>query len=232
MAFYEVYIIFVGVNKSNTIILLMQRLKFSLFIFTLFLCLAHAQAQNTAGTPAKTAKASPGKPQGLSGGSIASQFDYINSSSNNFQEYKVVRKTSLEKLEANITDSIKAMQVQLANIHGTLSNHDNEVSSLKDSLQHVGQELKAAKEQKESFSFLGILLPKSTYNSVVWCIIGILALALIFYIYRYSQSHLVTADAKKTLEELRTEFDQHRKKAMEREQKLNRQLQDELNKRL
>ncbi|WP_134089885.1 hypothetical protein [Olivibacter sp. XZL3] len=211
----------------------MQRLKFSLIIFALSLCLANAQAQNTTGTPAKTAKASQGKPpQGLNGGSIASQFDYINSSSNNFQEYKVVRKTSLEKLEANITDSIKAMQVQLANIHGTLSNHDNEVASLKDSLQHVGQELKAAKEQKESFSFLGILLPKSTYNLLVWCIIGILALALIFYIYRYSQSHLVTADAKKTLEELRAEFDQHRKKAMEREQKLNRQLQDELNKRL
>lgn len=208
----------------------MQRLKFPLFIFVLFLPLANAQAQTA---PAKTQKTSAAKSQqGLNAGTIASQFDYINNTSNNYQDYKVVRKTSLEKLEVNITDSIKAMQAKLANINATLANHDNEVSSLKDSLNNVAQELKTTREQKESFSLLGILLAKSTYNLLVWCIIGVLALALVFYIYRFNQSHLVTAEAKKTLEELRVEFEQHRKKAMEREQKLNRQLQDELNRRL
>lgn len=211
----------------------MQRLKFSLLLFVLSFSLANAQAQSTPTSPAKTAQASQAKPkQGLTGGSISSQFDYINTSSNNYQDYKVVRKSALEKLEANISDSIKAMQAKLGNINATLSNHDREVSSLQDSLHKVGQELKSTKEQKESFSFLGILLPKSTYNLLVWCIIGILALALVFYIYRYNQSHSVTAEAKKSLDELRLEFDQHRKKAMEREQRLNRQLQDELNKRL
>ncbi|MGK9120213.1 hypothetical protein [Olivibacter jilunii] len=211
----------------------MQRLKFSFFIFVLSFSLANAQAQTAPTSPVKTSKISQAKSQqGLNGGSIASQFDYINNTSNNYQDYKVVRKTSLEKLETNITDSIKAMQTKLANVKATLDNHDREVSSLQDSLNKVAQELKTTREQKESFSFLGILLPKSTYNLLIWCIIGVLALALTFYIYRFSQSHLVTADAKKTLEELRLEFEQHRKKAMEREQKLNRQLQDELNKRL
>jgi beta-lactamase regulating signal transducer with metallopeptidase domain len=167
----------------------------------------------------------------LNGGTIASQFDYIYNSSNNYQEYKVVKKTSLEKLKNNIVDSLKGMQSKLSNVNSTLSNHDNEVSSLKDSLTQINQELKTTKDQKESFSFLGILLSKSTYNTFVWCLIGILMVALFFYVYRYRQSHTVTAEAKKTLDELKEEFEQHRKKAMEREQKLNRRLQDELNKR-
>lgn len=167
----------------------------------------------------------------LIGGTIASQFDYINNSSNNYQEYKVVKKTSLEKLENNIVDSLKGMQSKLNNVNTTLSNHNIEVSSLRDSLGQVNQELKTTKAQKESFSFLGILLSKSAYNTFVWCLIGVLLLALFFYIYRYRQSYTVTTDAKKTLDELKEEFDQHRKKAMEREQKLNRRLQDELNKR-
>jgi len=167
----------------------------------------------------------------LNGGTIASQFDYIYNSSNNYQEYKVVKKTSLEKLKNNIVDSLKGMQSKLSNVNSTLSNHDNEVSSLKDSLTQINQELKSTKDQKESFSFLGILLSKGTYNTFVWCLIGILMVALFFYVYRYRQSHTVTAEAKKTLDELKDEFEQHRKKAMEREQKLNRRLQDELNKR-
>ncbi|HWV72980.1 MAG TPA: hypothetical protein VN040_14765 [Pseudosphingobacterium sp.] len=167
----------------------------------------------------------------LNGGTIASQFDYIYNSSNNYQEYKVVKKTSLEKLKNNIVDSLKGMQSKLSNVNTTLSNHDNEVSSLKDSLIQINQELKTTKDQKESFSFLGILLSKGAYNTFVWCLIGILMFALFFYVYRYRQSHAVTAEAKKTLDELKEEFEQHRKKAMEREQKLNRRLQDELNKR-
>lgn len=203
----------------------------SIIAFPLF-SLAQSTPSDNKSSQSKTVNTPFDTPHNsLNGGTIANQFDYINKSSNNYQEYKVVKKTSLEKLEKNIVDSLKGMQSKLSNVNTTLNNHDNEVSSLKDSLIQINQELKTTKDQKESFSFLGILLSKSTYNTFVWCLIGILMFALLFYVYRYRQGHTVTADAKKTLDELKEEFDQHRKKSMEREQKLNRRLQDELNKR-
>lgn len=209
----------------------MRKLIIPFILLTLSLHVTNAQEQ-TATTPTAVKTQQAKSQQGLSSGTITSQFDYIYSSSNNYQDYKVVRKTSLEKLKSNVTDSLRSVQTKLTNIQNSLDKHDSEVSSLQDSLSKLNQELKTTKEQKESFSFLGIMLSKSAYNTLVWCLIGILFILLAIYVYRHKQSHSVTADARKTLEELKEEFDQHRKKAMEREQKLNRRLQDEINKKL
>ena len=40
----------------------------------------------------------------------------------------------------------------------------------------------------------------------------------------------MTKDAKRALSEMEEEFEEHRKTALEREQKVRRQLQDEINK--
>src|SRR3546814_14452664 len=63
----------------------------------------------------------------------------------------------------------------------------------------------------------------------MWGVILWLGALLLFFIYRYKRNHIVTAEAMRNLEETRQEFETHRKKALEREQKLNRRLPDELN---
>jgi len=211
----------------------MQKLKISLIaLFFSLLNTVNAQEQSPKPTKVNQPRTLQTDIQkSLNTGSIVSQFDYLSSTSNNYQDYKVIKKTSLEKLKNNVIDSLQSMQAKLMNINATLSTHDSEVASLQDSLAKTIQELKVTKEEKESVSFLGMLLSKSAYNTLVWSLISLLIVILIFYIYRFKQNHTITADAKKTLEEVRAEFEQHRKKAMEREQKLNRRLQDELNKR-
>ena len=48
--------------------------------------------------------------------------------------------------------------------------------------------------------------------------------------YKFKNSNVITKEAKKTLEETEEEFQEHRRVALEREQKIMRKLQDELNK--
>ena len=55
-------------------------------------------------------------------------------------------------------------------------------------------------------------------------------LALTYFIFKFSKSNVLTKEAKSNLIEVEQEFEQHRKKTLEREQKLRRQLQDEINK--
>ncbi len=55
-------------------------------------------------------------------------------------------------------------------------------------------------------------------------------MVLLFFIYKYKNSNSTTKEAKKNLAEIEDEFDDHRRTALEREQKVRRQLQDELNK--
>ena len=84
--------------------------------------------------------------------------------------------------------------------------------------------------QKDSIKFLGIEFSKSTYNLLVWSLIGILIILLLYFIYRFKNSNVVTVKAKTDLQELEEEFAVHKKKSLDREQKLRRKLQDEINK--
>jgi hypothetical protein len=64
----------------------------------------------------------------------------------------------------------------------------------------------------------------------MWSIIGALLALLIFFVYKFNNSNVVTKEAKLALAEMEEEFEEHRKVALEREQKVRRQLQDEINK--
>ena len=106
------------------------------------------------------------------------------------------------------------------------------MTTLADSLNLVKADLQQARENRDSFSFAGLAMTKASYSLMMWGIVLVLVVVLVFYIYRFNQSHVVTRDARKAFEDLQNEFDQHRKKAMEKEQKLKRQLQDEINRKM
>ncbi|WP_158859303.1 hypothetical protein [Lunatibacter salilacus] len=167
---------------------------------------------------------------GLDRGSIKSQFEYINSVSTNYQEYKVIRKTQLDQLESNIIDSIGAYQKQIADINIQLNEQKSSIEGLNAEIIQTNEALEDAISQKDSFSFLGFYLHKNLYNNLVWGLIITLALILIVSYFRFRRSHVVTAETKKRLDEVQEEYEQHRKNTLERERKLNRQLVDALNK--
>lgn len=199
-----------------------KKLLLSLLFISLTFPLAYGQE-----SPEK-----PEKKLSLDQGSIESQFDFITTKSNSFQEYKVVKKTWLSKIESNILDSINKMKNELAGRKTAALAQESKMTALQDSMATANSNLKVAITTKDSIAFLGIPTHKAVYNSIMWGLVLGLAALLIFFIYRFKRSHAVTAEAVKTLEETRQEFETHRKKALEREQKLNRRLQDELNKQM
>jgi len=78
--------------------------------------------------------------------------------------------------------------------------------------------------------FLGVQTTKATYSIVMWSFVVLLLSFLGFFIFKFNQSNTITKEAKGNLKELELEFEEHRRKALEREQKVMRKLQDELNK--
>ena len=53
---------------------------------------------------------------------------------------------------------------------------------------------------------------------------------MLFFIFKFFKNNVITKEAKNNLIDVEQELDAHRKKSLEREQKLRRQLQDEINK--
>ncbi|MGC1515275.1 MAG: tRNA (guanine-N1)-methyltransferase [Maribacter sp.] len=170
----------------------------------------------------------------LDNGPISDQFDYVAKRSGNYRadgvRYEVVKETNLFKIRKNVLDSIAAMNKKTAELKATIAEHETTITSLNNKLEETTTNLTEVSEEKDSISFLGIPVSKGTYNFILWTIIGGLFLILGLFIYRFRNSNILTQEAKKNLAELEVEYEDHRRRALEREQKISRQLQDEINK--
>ena len=160
---------------------------------------------------------------------LEGQFDKINRISTSYQTYKVISKDKFQELKNNVLDSIKASNKDLKEQKVLLKNERDNVAKLNAELNKTKEDLKKAQEKENSISLFGFQISKVTYNLILWLIIISLALALAFFVFKFSKSNILTKKAKEDLEDVEQEFEVHRKKSLEREQKLRRQLQDEIN---
>lgn len=161
---------------------------------------------------------------------LEGQFDKIYRISTSYQTYKVISKDKFQELKNNVLDSIKASNKDLKEQKVFLKNERDNVAKLNAELNKTKEDLKKAQEKENSISLFGFQISKVTYNLILWLIIISLALALAFFVFKFSKSNILTKKAKEDLEDVEQEFEVHRKKSLEREQKLRRQLQDEINK--
>ncbi len=160
---------------------------------------------------------------------VSEQFEYMYKKSGSYKQYKVIEKEWFFMLKKNVTDSIKSLQKQLIDSKNTIAEQSKKIDKTNSELKSSSEEINSLTKEKESISFLGIPLKKAMYNTVIFLIIAVLAALLGLYIYRFNNSNQVTKKYKKDLQELDNEFEEHRAKALEREQKARRELQDLLN---
>jgi hypothetical protein len=190
----------------------MKQFQSPLFIALFILCSFQMNAQeNTANT-------------------IENQFDNIYRTSSTYQNYKVINRDRFNTLKSRVLDSLKVYSKSISAKEKTITAKSSEIESLKKELAETNTKLTEAISKENSFSFLGIEIAKGTYNLMVWALVGILLAGLIHFIYQFAKSNSVTKTALSDLEEVEKEFEAHRKKTLEREQKLRRQLHDEINK--
>jgi len=170
----------------------------------------------------------------LDGGTINSQFDYLYQKSGNYQadgkRYEVVRTINLDKLRQNVTDTLKAANKKAAELQGIINTQEATISSLNQKLEETSKSLLSVTDEKDSISLLGIQVSKATYNVTLWTVILGLLFLLFLFIFKFRQSNVLTQEAKTNLSELESEYEDHRRRALEREQRISRQLQDEINK--
>ncbi|WP_196895789.1 tRNA (guanine-N1)-methyltransferase [Aureivirga marina] len=166
----------------------------------------------------------------LNKGTIKNQFDYVILKSNNYKQFKVVERSWLNQLKNHVLDSLKLSQEKLHKVNVIVDKQKSEISSLKSQLDNTNGKLSSINQEKDSITFIGMQMTKSSYKTFMWSIVVILLILLLFFISKFKSSNVVTVQAKKDLEEIQEEFDAHRKRALEREQKIMRKLQDEINK--
>jgi hypothetical protein len=161
---------------------------------------------------------------------IEGQFDKMFRISSTYQTYKVIDKDGFILLKNNVLDSIKKTKKNLVELEYLLKDERETIAYLNESMTKMQLELDNALSKEDTISFFGIPLSKFTYSLLLWTIIIGLGSGLGFFVFKFFRSNVLTKQAQENLITVEEEFEIYRKKAIEREQKLRRQLQDEMNK--
>lgn len=159
--------------------------------------------------------------------SVIDQFETTITKSNNYQDYKVIKKEAIRDLQTQVVNEINRLETEILSHSKTISERDQRITALKsevDSLQNATESL--AKQQDEMLLFGSVSLTKISYRIVMWSTASVLFLLLLFFIFRFRRSYLINAEIKDNLRGLENEFQNYKHNALDKQQKLGRELQD------
>ncbi|HEX9600713.1 MAG TPA: tRNA (guanine-N1)-methyltransferase, partial [Mariniflexile sp.] len=149
----------------------------------------------------------------LNSGTLDNQFDYVITKSNGWrdergQSYKVIKAYWLTELKTHVLDSLQAIRKDLVATGITVKAQAQEIEDLKTSLSNTQSTLDKTKSEKNSMALFGVQMSKGGYSGLMWSIIAILLALLIFFIYKFKNSHAVTKEAKRALSDVEEEFEE------------------------
>lgn len=194
--------------------------RFSIYLCFLISSLAIINAQE------ETTEIKPS----LDHGSIQSQFDYLMKVSTTYQEYKVVKITSFNKFNGNISDSLNVAYKRIAEANKEIAAQKSSIDNFQTEVDQLKRDLDKVNKEKNSIALLGMPLSKNGYKSLMWSIVFILVVLAVGAFLLFKRSNKVTRSTKAELDELQEEFEQHRKRTLKREQELAVKYHNEINK--
>ena len=160
---------------------------------------------------------------------LKSQFQTLKKESNNYQIYKVVKESRLDKFWSSVADTLKVNQEQIHSLQTELTSLNGQVEELHGKVSDRDTKLTDQEFNIEHMTFLGMPLTKSTYVTFTWTIIFILFIIALVLFFRFRSANTVTVRTRKEFNLLQEEFESQKKKARETESRIKRDLQTEIN---
>jgi len=161
---------------------------------------------------------------------ITNQFSTLFNTSSNYQNFKIVDKQSLLDLQHNVEDSLRQYKTNATANQSLIDQHKQDLETATQKLAKAEEELKTSLAKEEHFEFLGIAANKNTIQTVILALFAFMFVLVALFYYRFKRCHVETKEALLKLKETDDELEEFRKSSLEREQKIRRQLQDEINK--
>jgi len=161
---------------------------------------------------------------------INEQFNTLYKKSGSYQVYKVIYKEKYRQLQKSVSDSINGLRKELITKSALISTQKNSIAMLEKTAKKTTIHLKEAIFKENAISLFGIQLTKQWYAFILFSVIATLIALLGYFIFKFQNNNILTKKAKDDLEDIENELVIFRKKSIKREQKLRRELLNEVNK--
>jgi hypothetical protein len=179
---------------------------------------------------AHSAVAQRGNPATADTVNLQGQFDEMLRVSSKYQIYKTVRRDFLDAFMANVSDSIRGYTDEISELEGRIAEQKKTIGDQATSIDDRQGQIASLTDEKDSISLLGMPLSKSTYSLILWSSLIALFAMLLFALARMRLAVGSAREARDDFQQVNQDLDKSRKTRLEVEQKLRRQLQDEINK--
>jgi hypothetical protein len=162
--------------------------------------------------------------------SLDQRFNSLVENSETFNEYKVIKKTTLNEFWKVVSDSVALSEESRKSGLSTIKIKQRQIEDLNLIVANKDKELASGEEEKSNISVLSGDFNKSTYAIVSVIIPLVLLLVIGIVIVKMKSDNSKTVASQKELSSLTAEFETHKKSALEIQMKLKRELQTEWNK--
>jgi len=123
-----------------------------------------------------------------------------------------------------LNDTVAELENEIATQADRINSLEEELAQINRNLEDTRSELETSIENRNSISVLGLNVGKGAYTLTMTVIILALLALLGFLFMLYKRSHSVTARTKKDYDDLKEEFETHKKNALDRYTKINTEL--------
>ncbi|MDJ1491758.1 hypothetical protein QNI19_02370 [Cytophagaceae bacterium DM2B3-1] len=161
--------------------------------------------------------------------SLNSQYQQLKEGSNNYQDFKVIKQTSLDAFWSKVQDSVNVTKKKLKTATDEIQALKTQVAKLEQQVKAKEDQMQKNDEASQQVPVLGINVDKNGYVMFSYIVYVALLAVLAFFFFQYKNSNQVTVSTRKDFEEARDQVDDYKKKLLEIQTALGRELQTERN---
>ena len=156
----------------------------------------------------------------LDSATLEAQIEYVHQNTRVYNNFRAIREDVFLKMKGNVIDTLNEEKLLVAQLNSRLTERGFQIETLNTDLGRIQNERDEAITNKNSLTILWISMNKPVYNSVMWFIVlGLAALAVIMLVL-FKRSHLVTSQTKNELQTTQKEYEEYRRNAREKYEKL------------
>jgi hypothetical protein len=161
---------------------------------------------------------------------LKERFLYIKSKSQSYGAYKVVKETTLDGVWKIAQDTIAAKEASIQRAQQNINKLKGELANSIQALKDKEKSMEQIQHASTHINVIGIDFNKGTFITTVAIIIASLLVLLGLFFGRMKLQSNSLSERNLAVSALTHEFEEYKQRAMERQTKLSRELQDERNK--
>lgn len=160
---------------------------------------------------------------------LKDRFQIMKAKSQTYQNYKVIKESVLDGVWRIVQDSLQGKQLTINQANQQIASLKAEVKKVEDTMKQKEASVQGVIHDSTHINVIGIDFTKGVFLTIAGILLATLVGALVFVLARMKVLDKSIKEKSLTINLVSSEYDEYKKKAMEKQTKLSRELQDERN---